>query len=353
MAEQTMKAMGRVVKLYVGNFKQGNIQDETEALDLSELDIEFEVTRSIEWYDNEARITVYNPAQDTAKYIMTEGNSVLLQAGHETATVGTIFVGQIGMAKVKRSRGNIAVELSCVSARGAFYQLARLCTAVSFTKGTTIRECLETMAGWAGIALRAGFSKKVEQGIPWHYHAVGPFNALIKDFTENLLWPEFGLKTLLDNNELILLGDRNNIELEEIVLDYDNGLLGATEIRDESMNKVNFGDDPAYYYFSGSEVKVNPKENRKPVQIDRPKTVSFRAIISPRFAPNVFVELDSRTGTHYDSVMAVQGRFIITSCEFTGGNIGSDFTVECEAMEVETIKENRNSRVTFNRGAKR
>lgn len=331
------EAFGRVVKLLVGKFEQGNVSSETDAIDLSELDIEFDITRSVEWYDNEAKITVYNPARSTEKYLMTEANSVLLQAGHETATVGTIFVGQIGRIVPRMQRGNRVLEISCVSARGAYYQLARLNMAVSFVKGSTIQSCLETICGWAGICLRAANAGVMKKTIPWHYHACGPFNAIVKDFTEDVLWPEFGLKTLLDNNELIVLGNRNNIELEEILLTYDYGLLEAHDIRDESVNKVNFGDDPAYYYFSGSEVDVEPKESKN-VSVDRPRMVGFKALISPKFAPNVFVELDASCEGRDDDGLAVKGRFIIMKCEFRGSNCGSDFTVECEAMEVEGLK---------------
>ncbi len=59
--------------------------------------------------------------------------------------------------------------------------------------------------------------------------------------------------------------------------------------------------------------------------------------MSPRIAPNVFVQLDSSTGSEYDSVMAVKGRFVVTRCVFRGSNAGGDFTVECEAREAEQL----------------
>ena len=50
-------AFGRVIHLYVGKFAVGNLTSQNSK-DFSQFDIEFEVTRSIEWYDNEATITI-------------------------------------------------------------------------------------------------------------------------------------------------------------------------------------------------------------------------------------------------------------------------------------------------------
>ena len=76
-------AFGRVVQLLVGKFSKGNESGGETSLDLSALDIEFEVTRSVEWFDNGAEITIYNPKPYTLNSIMNEGNSVILKAGYE------------------------------------------------------------------------------------------------------------------------------------------------------------------------------------------------------------------------------------------------------------------------------
>ena len=115
-----------------------------------------------------------------------------------------------------------------------------------------------------------------------------------------------------------------------------SGLLQAEEIRDESLNKVNFADDPSYYLFSQSEAD-EPSQQKKPSkEIDRTRKIHFTALISPKYAPNVFVRMDSSKGDSYDSAgsMAIKGDFIITECTFRGSNMGSDFTVECDAREV-------------------
>ena len=62
-------AFGRVIHLYVGKFAVGNLTSQNSK-DFSQFDIEFEVTRSIEWYDNEATITIYNPSPEAINFIM-------------------------------------------------------------------------------------------------------------------------------------------------------------------------------------------------------------------------------------------------------------------------------------------
>jgi hypothetical protein len=38
-------------------------------------------------------------------------------------------------------------------------------------------------------------------------------------------------------------------------------------------------------------------------------------------------------GDPYAGALAVKGRFIVTDCNYRGGNIGNDFTVEFTAQE--------------------
>ena len=307
-------AFGRIIHLYVGKFAVGNLTSQNSK-DFSQFDIEFEVTRSIEWYDNEATITIYNPSPEAINFIMSEGNSVLLQAGYEDETVGNIFVGQIGMAVPRRVGSDVELVITCVSARGTFYQLARLNCAIQFDSSATVKKCLQELCDYAGTALRAGNQKELSQPIGTEFCISGTFKQAVCSFRDNILIPKFGLHLYFDNNEMIVVNsDEKSIEVEEMTLDFKSGLLQAEEIRDESLNKVNFADDPSYYLFSQSEAD-EPSQQKKPSkEIDRTRKIHFTALISPKYAPNVFVRMDSSKGDSYDSVgsMAIKGDFIIT-----------------------------------------
>lgn len=329
-------AFGRVVRLFVGNFQLGNM-DTAEARRIDGLDIEFSVTRSIEFWDNAANITVYNPSPDTLKYLMRTGASAVLQAGHEDETVGNIFVGQIARVETRREGPDIVTNIICKSARGAYYQLVKLSCDVRFEKGATFRRCLQDLADYAGVALRAGAGLEALDGtLRRPFQASGSFPGVFTHFVLTVLKPEAKLGAFFDNNEILIIGENNHLEIEHIALYYDTGLLSATEIRDEGDNDINGGGD-AYHMMAGIpelEKKYDLEKNAPKIkEVDRRRRVRFRAILSPKFCPNARVELDSSTGDGYDGVLAVKGLFSIDKVEFNGGTTGSDFTVECEAVE--------------------
>lgn len=325
---------GREVQLLVGRFEKGNESGGETVLDLSELEIEFDVTRSVEWFDNGAEITVYNPKPDTLNTIINEGNSVILKAGYtDSGGARTIFAGQIANALPRREGKDVVLELNCVQARGNFYQLARLNMAVSFPKGKKIRECLQEMCDYAGIVLRAGAGAVLDEGIDYPYRRSGTFTDVVKDFYDYEMY-QFGKAIVyLDNNELIVMARDKSLELEQVELTHASGLLECTAERDESLNKVNFGDDPEYFFLSKKEGDISPKE-RPSKEIDRIKKVRGRCLMNASVVPNCFVVIDSSDdGDPYSGALAVKGRYIVTECNYRGGNTGRDFTVEFTAQE--------------------
>ena len=325
---------GREVQLLVGRFEKGNESGGETVLDLSELEIEFDVTRSVEWFDNGAEITVYNPKPETLNTIINEGNSVILKAGYtDSGGARTIFAGQIANALPRRDGKDVVLELNCVQARGNFYQLARLNMAVSFQKGKKIRECLQEMCDYAGIVLRAGAGAVLDEGIDYPYRRSGTFTDVVKDFYDYEMY-QFGKAIVyLDNNELIVMARDKSLELEQVELTHASGLLECTAERDESLNKVNFGDDPEYFFLSKKEGDISPKE-RPSKEIDRIKKVRGRCLMNASVVPNCFVVIDSSDdGDPYSGALAVKGRYIVTECNYRGGNTGRDFTVEFTAQE--------------------
>lgn len=339
-------AFGRVLKLYVGKFKLGNETEEVAGGDnllIENLDIEFEIERSIYYWENGATITVWNASPSTIRTIMGS-RSVVLKAGHLDEGAGNIFVGQIGLVRNERSGGDVRTTLSCVSARGAYYQLAKLSCDCRFSAGDTIRNCLQSLCDYAGLALRAA-GDGLDEALAAPFACSDSFPNAVRSFSETVLFPLVHKKLYLDNNEMIVYGlgtsgafDR--ISLEEIDLNFDTGLLTCCEMKDERDNRINAAQN-AYYFFEGlpnssviEEYGLKPDELPEE-DLDIRRRIRFTALLSPKFAPNVFVNVDSSRGDGYDDVLAVKGRFILLSVSFRGGNNGSGFTVECEALEAE------------------
>jgi hypothetical protein len=329
-----MQYSGRKVELLVGRFAKGNEEQGQTVLELSELDIEFEVTRSVEWYDNGAEITIYNPQPSTINTIMNDGNAVILKAGYENnGGAKTIFSGQIAYATPEREGKDVVLRLNCVQARGNYYQLARLNMSVSFSKGKKIRECLQEMCDYAGIVLRAGVGAVLDEGLDYPYRRTGTFTDVVRDFYDYEMYQLGKTVLYLDNNELIVMGKDKSLELEQVELTHETGLLSCTAERDESLNKVNFADDPEYFFLSKKEGDVKPKD-RPSKEIDRIKKVRGRCLMNANIVPNCFVVIDSSDdGDKYSEALAVKGRYIVTECNYKGGNTGNDFTIEFTAQE--------------------
>lgn len=334
-------AFERVLNLKVGRFKVGN-ENDGEIRDLSALDIEIDITRSVRFWENCAEITVYNASPDTIKYLMSSGVSVIVEAGHKNEKTGVIYSGQIAKVRSSRDGASIKTVIICTSSRGAYYQLAKLSCDICFKASATYREVLEKLCNWAGIVLRGGKSSLLDGQLGRPFTFSGSFNACLQAFGARTL--EIGLNIYFDNNELILVGrgkngDWNQVSLERFDLNFNNGLITAAEIRDESYNEIQGGGDP-YYMFAGTErgeaiiKKYNLKEPEKAaLDVDRLRRVTFEAIISPIYAPNVFIDLDSRTGDSYDSALAITGRFLVLETNFKGDNMGGGFSVFCECLE--------------------
>lgn len=73
-----------------------------KGLDLSQLRVHFKVNQSDFETPNNAEITVFNLASDTAQTIRKEFTSVTLQAGYQDGSYGIIFQGTIKQSKVGR-----------------------------------------------------------------------------------------------------------------------------------------------------------------------------------------------------------------------------------------------------------
>jgi hypothetical protein len=92
------------------------VAQSTQALDLSEMHFKFRVSNADVETPNIAEIRVYNVSEATAKQVINEYDSVLLQAGYEGA-VGIIFRGTIKQFRRGRER-NVDSYLDILAADG-------------------------------------------------------------------------------------------------------------------------------------------------------------------------------------------------------------------------------------------
>ena len=372
-------AFKRVIELYVGNFAHGN-SPETKGTLVSDLDMEFQVERSVVWFENKAVFRLYNASVATVNQILVGGNSVVFRAGHEDEKLGTVWIGQIGYAWTE-SRGNDTVTtLICTNGRGGQYPLARVMVSLSFAAGTTMTRVLEDLAAYAGLSL-GGLRNLDILGITLENPLVlvGDLRSVIRHLYNEILGVN-SLSLYIDNNELLIYRAYGEMsELDGAYLDSSSGLISATPYRDEGKNQINYRQDLAYWSgYSGTmdsvtaaetvvknakadyakasadakadaqtkldeanasletqriraqTIKDTGNEPETAEEIQRRNTVKFKALLNPRIIPNSIVSINTKM--EQDALrLRVRGTFRVEKVSFVGDNMGGDFHVEGEA----------------------
>ena len=323
-------AFKRVAKLFVGNFSDGNKKN--LGYELSGLDFSFDVTRSIYWFENKAKFTVYNCSKETANNIMTGGASVIFEGGHEDTQTGIIYMGQIGYAYTQKKGVDRTTHLFCTGSRGGEYQLARVGISFSYPKGTSIIDILDRVSAYCNMSFK-GRENVGDIDIERPFIYSGDVPKLLRQI--NVILNGYGAGCYLDNNEIIvyrLYGDKS--EFNSALLTYDNGLLSCTRVRDESVNEINYRADLPYWTGYAGMTEIQRKASEEKIAADLAKKkelnsrdcIKFTSILRSDLTPNTLA-------TVIDEDEDVNATYLIERCVFSGNNFGGDFKVECEAFK--------------------
>ena len=323
-------AFKRVAKLFVGNFSDGNKKN--LGYELSGLDFSFDVTRSIYWFENKAKFTVYNCSKETANNIMTGGASVIFEGGHEDTQTGIIYMGQIGYAYTQKKGVDRTTHLFCTGSRGGEYQLARVGISFSYPKETSIIDILDRVSAYCNMSFK-GRENVGDIYIERPFIYSGDVPKLLRQI--NVILNGYGAGCYLDNNEIIvyrLYGDKS--EFNSALLTYDNGLLSCTRVRDESVNEINYRADLPYWTGYAGMTEIQRKASEEKIAADLAKKkelnsrdcIKFTSILRSDLTPNTLA-------TVIDEDEDVNATYLIERCVFSGNNFGGDFKVECEAFK--------------------
>lgn len=324
----------RKTGLYLGSFE--NVENKKQGLDISDLDVDFEVTRSIVWYENSAKFTIYNPSERTINAALYDVNGIIFDAGYKDGAYGTIFVGNIYKAFPEIDGNDIVLKIIATSTRGLHYQLVNVPIELSFPEGTTLYAILKTIADYTAMPLMgAEEAKNITTDEPFIVSGAGANarTALLKAKELAMMWDG---DVYFDNGCIVFLASKYREYNEEVNfqvmsyvdLAYDRGLLSCTPIRDESLSELNSKvDENLEFYFTGDlnkwkEVHEKTKDNRK--------RVNFSAMINPGIIPNSKVRINTENGRIGIPVIKDE-IYIVHKAVFTGNNYGGAFQVNCEA----------------------
>lgn len=312
-------AWNRVAELYVGAFKDA--ADPTAGYEVGGLHFDFEVARSIEFYRDSAKFTIYNPNEQTIAEVLRCGVAVVFRAGHEDQGVGNVFVGQIARAYAEDlDGGDTALRLFCNSRRGAQYRLSRVMMTLSEPRLATYYAVLKDIADFAGVPL-SGAAPLKELQLDRAYVDTGTVRDVVANFVRKRL-RRLGGRVILTNNEMLYLAPDNSLTFETAYLTYRNGLVRAVRSRDETWSSSEEAFSANMEYYMGMTGTMN--EAAQP-ELAR-DVVEFEALLHPGLCVGKPVHIDARRSR--TDTRNVCGKYWVKELRYTGDNYGGDFKVE-------------------------
>lgn len=352
-------AFGLIHKLYVGDFASGN--DKESGFDISNLHFDFEISRSIVWYENYAKFRIYNASIETVNRILYEGAGILFECGYsdQPNSLGTLFVGNITLAYCERVGNDVITHVTATSTRGPEYQLVKVPIALSFPKGSDMLSIAKTVADWTAMPL-VGADSLSDVTIDDDFSFCGSVKSCLQKL--NSLLVSMGCGHLYFDNSLLAYIDDSGDDaqyqtLSAVRLDYSSGLLSASPVRKREdgllKKEVERGRNLEYYYFGGkspvatktAKVKANKKGQKAKTEAvsydidytpiaeasEKRLVVQFKSLINTGLIPNTKVEIDNtESGLPLPSV---NGQFLIRKVAFKGDNYGGRCEAEGEAVE--------------------
>ena len=334
-------AFERKMQLFVGVFKDAAMTKDLTGDDnrqegylVDDLDYEFDITCSTEYYKDNATFTIYNPNDETMQEIMTRGCAVIFKAGYSDEDMATIFVGQIAMAYPEDDGPEtMKLVLVCKSQRGAEYPLQRTYITAVVEEGKTYYDVMKTIADYVGVAL-TGAEKLKKHRLESAYLINGNIRFEIKKFQRRKL-AKLGGHMIISNNEMIYY-ENDKIEFSTVYLNYDTGLIKATPVRDETYQSTEDAfNDNRKYYLGLKEWSQLTKDEKKEMQkppVPPKNEVDFECILHPGLHVLTPVYIDARK--RKDDGVSVLGEFYIKELHYTGGNFaGTQYNVQGRAWE--------------------
>lgn len=280
-------AFNRILTVKVGFENSGVL--------ISDLNIDFQIERSIDFSVNTAQLKIYNPSVDTQEKFLKKGASIVVSAGYDDEGSGGIYVGQITESVKYKEGSNRIVDITAGSIQNANRDLAYVTVSLSYKRDTAVVTPLKDIATALGLA-NYGFeiakSIKLSNGFSYAGSAKTAL-ARCKDILN-----ANGMDLFIDNTTIVVF-KRNTADtrFKVVYLTPDTGLIGTAKITDSSK--------------AGN------------IEEEFPLRVSFKSLLNPQLNPNGVVVIDKST---------VTGTFIIEKISFSGNNYGGAFIAAGEGV---------------------
>jgi len=285
-------AFKRIINIKVGPLP-GAGDEVANGVLISDLNVAFNIVRSINASNNSCETTIYNAKLDTIQNMLKKGNNIRIEAGYDDEGTGVIFVGNITASNTVTNGKDRITNIKAGSIQKSNESLAYVVVSMSYASNTVLSKPIKELAATLGLA---PFGAEIATGVlPNGFNFSGAAKAALYQLRKML--KTFGLGMFIDNDLLIVhrIGKQDS-KFKFAYLTTDTGLINAFEKEDE------FRKGDVYEY---------------------KRRVEYKCLLNPNIVPNGLVTIDG---------VAVKGTFVNEKVTFKGDNLGGEFVTIGEAV---------------------
>jgi hypothetical protein len=286
MTLRLFKRSAKLTAIIPSSVKGEWFSPQANAIEISEMRIQFEIEKDLTKHPNKCNITIFNLAESTRKVFEKKPLLLHLEAGHD-GVLRKLFDGDLRYAASELKETDWETKLQCGTGARAFAD-ARVSR--SFKSGVPIATVLKEAAGTMGLSV----PPEVLQTIGLDQFSSGVvLQGPTRDELTRVLAP-YGYNWSIQDNKLQILRDDDVQPGSAVVVNPSNGLIGSPEVSVPEREGTKKGNSP---------------------------TVKFKCLLYPILAPGILVALQSR---------AVTGSYKITKVTHKGDTHADDWVTEVE-----------------------
>lgn len=303
-------------------------------VELNAIHVDFNITRSRVFNDNEAKLNIYNADPDFIRRVLQRGSNLLIYAGYKDEGEGLVYQGNIVWVTSVKTGADVVTSVMAMSLRSLDKPFTSTPVVLNFAPGATAEDVVVEIGTRLGLVpIGANNAKGVSFPQGWAF--VGPVGLAIERIGRDLMGHGYGL--YIDLAELVVYSTRADSDYTLAYLHYGAGLLSIKDTTDyiaAARGRIDeMGQTKRTTKGKGKNKKVIiTTEAHKDVYAELEnvftslkKTLSAQTLMMPKVRPNSLVHVD--TPEH-------SGIFVVDCMTIRGGNYAeSPFGMDMELLE--------------------
>ena len=305
----------------------------TEA-ELTALDVDFTITRSRVFNDNEAKLNIYNATSDFVRRVLQRGSNLLVYAGYKDEGDGLVYQGNIvGVTSIKTGT-DIVTSVMAMSLRSLDKPFTSTPVVLNFPPGATAEDVVVEIGTRLGL-VPIGANNASGISFPQGWAFVGPVGLAIERIGRDLMVHGYGL--YIDLAELVVYSTQADSDYTLAYLHYGAGLLSIKDTTDYiaaargridemgQTKRTTTGKGKKKKVIITTEASKDVYTELEKVFTSLKKTLSAQTLMMPKVRPNSLVQVD--TPEH-------SGLFVVDRMTIRGGNYAeAPFVMDLELLE--------------------